>query len=122
MTVNSDQVLLDEDLPAATGAEDWRQVIRFRDVSPDVQFVDISQFSRDWDTGWKVWHARHPKDIPGSRLQQAARVGALPLGVRASNVPRGAGAADLTSGVRPVEVPQVAWMETVQPSKLLESG
>ena len=45
--VNSDQVLSDEDLPAAAGSEDSRQVIRIRDVSPDVQIVDISQIS--WD-------------------------------------------------------------------------
>ena len=36
--VNSDQVLSDEDLPAAA---DRRQVIRIRDVSPDVQIVEF---------------------------------------------------------------------------------
>ena len=41
--VNTDQVLSDEDLPAATGVEDRRQVMRIRDVSPDVQIVDPSQ-------------------------------------------------------------------------------
>ena len=35
--VNSDQVLSDEDLPPVAGSEDSRQVIRIRDVSPDVQ-------------------------------------------------------------------------------------
>ena len=50
MTVNTDQVLSDEDLLAAAGAEDQRQVIRIRDVSPDVQIVDLSQVGRDWDT------------------------------------------------------------------------
>ena len=118
--VNTYQVLSDEDLPAATGADDRRQVIRIRDVSPDVQFVDISQFSRDWDTGRKVWDARHPKDIPGGRLQQTAHVGALPLGVGAGNIPPGAGAADLPLGVRLVEAPQVGWMEAVKSSKLLD--
>ena len=34
--VNTDQVLSDEDLPAAAGTKDHRQVIRIRDVSPDV--------------------------------------------------------------------------------------
>ena len=48
--VNTDQVLSDEDLPAAAGGEDRRQVIRIRDVSPDVQIVDLSQVGRDWDT------------------------------------------------------------------------
>ena len=41
--VNSDQVLSDEDLPPAAGSEDSRQVVRIRDVSPDVQIVDVSQ-------------------------------------------------------------------------------
>ena len=48
--VNSDQVLSDEDLPATTDSGDRRQVIRIRDVSPDVQIVDISQVGRDWDS------------------------------------------------------------------------
>ena len=56
--VNSDQDLSDKDLPAAAGMGDRRQVIRIRDVSPDVQIVDISQVGRDWGAG-------HPKDIPG---------------------------------------------------------
>ena len=76
--VNTDQVLSDEDLPAAAGVEDRRQVIRACDVSPGVQIVDRSQVGRDWDTRWKVWDARHLQDIPGGRLQQSARVGALP--------------------------------------------
>ena len=48
--VNSDQVLSDDDLPPAAGSEDSRQVVRIRDVSPDVQIVDISQVGRDWDS------------------------------------------------------------------------
>ena len=40
--VNSDQVLSDVDLPPETVSDDKRQVIRIRDVSPDVQIVDIS--------------------------------------------------------------------------------
>ena len=75
--VNSDQVLSDEDLPAAAGAGDRRQVIRIRDVSPDVQIVDISQVGRDWDSRRTVWGAWHSKDIPGGRLQQSACVKAL---------------------------------------------
>ena len=39
--VNSDQVLPDEDLPSAAGSEDSRQVVRIRDVSPDVQIVEF---------------------------------------------------------------------------------
>ena len=48
--VNSDQVLSDEDLPTAVGSGYRRQVIQIRDVSPDVQIVDISQVGRDWDS------------------------------------------------------------------------
>ena len=46
--VNSDQVLSDEDLPPEAGSDDSRQVIRIRDISPDVQIVDISQVGRAW--------------------------------------------------------------------------
>ena len=45
--VNSDQVLWDEDLPPTAGSEDSRQVVRIRDVSPDVQIVDVSQVGRE---------------------------------------------------------------------------
>ena len=69
--VNSDQVLSDEDLPAAAGSDDRRQVIQIRDVSPDVQIVDISQVVRDWDSP-TVWDAGHPKDCSGKRMQFAS--------------------------------------------------
>ena len=52
-------------MPAAADSEDRRQVIRIRDVSPDVQVVDISQVGRDWDSQRTVWGAGHPKDCPG---------------------------------------------------------
>ena len=91
-------------------------------MSPDVQIVDLSQVGRDWDTRRTVWGARHPKDIPGGRLQQSACVGALSPEVRSSNITPGAGAADLTPVVRPDDVPQVGWMEPVQPSTPLDSG
>ena len=48
--VNSDQVLSDVDLLPKPVSSDKRQVIRIRDVSPDVQIVDISQVSRAWDS------------------------------------------------------------------------
>ena len=55
--VNPDQVLSDDDLPMAVSAEDWRQVIRIRDVPPEVQVVGLSQ---NGDTRlmtglWDVW-------------------------------------------------------------------
>ena len=62
--VYSDQVLSDEDLPAAAGSDDRKQVIRIRDVSPDVQIVDISQFGRDWDSRRTVWGCGAPKGFP----------------------------------------------------------
>ena len=43
----SDQVLSDEDLPPT---EDSRQVLQIRDVSPDVQIVDVSHVGREWDS------------------------------------------------------------------------
>ena len=67
--VNSDQVLSEEDLPATAGSGDRRQVIRIRDVSPDVQIVDISQVGRDWDSRQTVWGAGHPKDSTSKRMQ-----------------------------------------------------
>ena len=67
--INSYQVLSDEDLPAAAGSGDQRQVIRIRDVSPD-----ISQVGRVWDSRQTVWGAGHPKDIPGGRMQRSACV------------------------------------------------
>ena len=48
--VNPDKVLSDEDLTAAACAGDRRQVIRIRDVPPDVQIVDLSQVDRTCDT------------------------------------------------------------------------
>ena len=120
--VNTDQVLSDEDLPAAAGTEDRRQVIRIRDVSPDVQIVDPSHVGRDWDTRQTVWGAKHPKDIPGGQLQQYAGVLALSPEVQAGDIPPGAGAADLTTMVQPNDVPQVGRMETVRPSTPLDSG
>ena len=83
--VNSDQVLSDEDLPAAAGSGDSGQVIRICDVSLDVQIVDISQVGRDWDSRWTVWGAGHPKDIPGGRMQQSACVQASTMKVRADD-------------------------------------
>ena len=49
----------------AAGSGDRRQVFRFRDVSPDVQIVDIFQVGRDWDSRRTVWGEEHPKDCPG---------------------------------------------------------
>ena len=47
--VDSDQVLSDVDLLPESVSHDKRQVIRIRDMSPDVQIVDVSQVGRAWD-------------------------------------------------------------------------
>ena len=75
--------------------------------------MNPSQVGRDWDTRRTVWGAKHPQDIPGGQLQQSTGVGALSPEVRASDIPLGAGAADLTMMVRSDDGPQVGWMETV---------
>ena len=62
--VNSDQVLSDEDLPSVAGSEDSRQVIRIRDISPDVQNVDISQVVRAWDSRRTVSKGGSGKRMP----------------------------------------------------------
>ena len=54
---NPDQVLSDDDLPTAMHAEDRQQVIRIRDVPPDVQVVDLSQDDQICDTRLAVWGA-----------------------------------------------------------------
>ena len=48
--VNPDQVLSDNDLPTAVSAEDRQQVIRIRDVPPEVQVVGLSQNDQTCDT------------------------------------------------------------------------
>ena len=62
--VNSDQVLSDVDLPPESVSNDKRQVIRIRDVSPDVQIVDVSQVGRAWDSRWTVSRGGSGKRIP----------------------------------------------------------
>ena len=81
--VNSDQVLSDDDLPPAAGSEDSRQVVRIRDVSPDVQIVDISQVGRDWDSRRTVWGAGHPRFESGKRMPLPACVPATATSGRA---------------------------------------
>ena len=63
--VNSDQVLSDVDLPIESVSHDKRQVIRIRDVSPDVQIVDASQVGRAWDSQRPVSSVASGKSMPG---------------------------------------------------------
>ena len=120
--VNSDQVLSDEDLPAVAGSDDHRQVIRIRDVFPDVQIVDISQVGRDWDSRWTVWGAGHPKDCPGKRMQRSACVPATAMKVRAKDDTPGLAASDPSPVVGTVDIPEVGWAETIQLSSPPRSG
>ena len=46
------------------GSEDSRQVIRIRDISPDVQIVDISQVGRAWDSRRTVSKGGSDKRMP----------------------------------------------------------
>ena len=62
--VNSDQVLSNVDLPPESVSNDKRQVIRIRDVSPDVQTVDVSQVGRAWDSRWTVSQGGSGKRMP----------------------------------------------------------
>ena len=65
--VNPDQVLSDDDLPTAVSAEDRRQVIRIRDVPPEVQVVGLSQNDQTSVTRLAVW--RGVGKVFGSREQ-----------------------------------------------------
>ena len=46
------------------GSEDSREVIRIRDISPDVQIVDISQVGRAWDSRRTVSKGGSDKRMP----------------------------------------------------------
>ena len=108
----SDQVLSDEDLPAA-GSGDRRQVIRIRDVSPDVQIVDISQVGRDWESRWTVWGVGHPKDRVCKQMQRSVCFPASATEVRAKDDTQGLAAADPSPVVRMVAIPEVGRVETI---------
>ena len=97
--VNSDQVLSDDDLPAAAGSRDRRQVIRIRDLSPDVHIVDISQVGRVWDSRRSVC-AGHPQDSPGKQMQRSACVQSSDTEVRANTDTPGLAATGLSIGGR----------------------
>ena len=120
--VNSDQVLSGEDLPVSAGSRYRRQVIRIRDVSPDVQIVDISQVGRDWDSQRTVWGAGHPKDSTSKRMQQSACVQAPAMEVRAEDVTPGLAAAGPWPVVGTDVLPEVGWVETIQLSSPPRSG
>ena len=120
--VNSDHVLSDEDLPPAAGSEDSRQVIRIRDLSPDVQIVDISQVGRDWDSRRTVWGAGHPKDGAGIRMPLSVCVPTPVTRGRDMDDTPGLAASDPSPVVRAVDIPGVGQVETIQLSSPPRSG
>ena len=115
LRVNPDQILSDDDLPTAVGREDRRQVIRIRDVPPEVLVVKLSQKDPVSDTRLAAWKSEQLLEVPDATAQSPVHTVTLPLEVWASNLPPGAGAVDLTLVVRAADVPPVARMETVQP-------
>ena len=63
--VDSDQVLSNVDLPLESVVNDKRQVIRIRDVSPDVLLVDDSQVGQAGDSHRPVMRIASGKRMPG---------------------------------------------------------
>ena len=107
--VNSDEVLSDEDLPPVVGSEDSRQVIRIRDISPDVQIVDISQVGRAWDSRRTV-----SKGGSGKRMPLSGCVPATATSGRAIDDAPGLSAYDPSPVVGAVDLPAVGRVETIQ--------
>ena len=112
----------DEDLPAAAGSGNRRQVIRIRDVSQDVQIADISQVGQDWDSRWTVWGAGHQKDSAGKWMQRSARVQASATEVRAEDDTPGLAATGPSLVVGTDAIPEVGRVETIQLSSPPRSG
>ena len=115
--VNSDQVLSDVDLPPVAGSEDSRRVIRIRDISADVQIVDISQVGRAWDSRRTV-----SKGGSGKRMPLSVCVPATTTRGRAIDNAPGLSASDPSPVVGAVDLPAVGWVETIQLSSHPMSG
>ena len=86
--VNPDQVLSDDDLPAAV--EDRRQVVWIRDVPPEVQEVDMS-WNISGDTRWAVWRTERSPKTMGAASQLIVRTVDLPPELRTGDIPPGLG-------------------------------
>ena len=105
--VNSDQVLSDVDLPPESVSHD--KVIRIRDVSPDVQIVDVSQVGRAWDSRRTVSRGDSGKRMP------------LPLCIPATITSRDLEVTPGSSGPDPVPVVETVTVpgeESVEAVKL----
>ena len=115
--VNSDQVLSDEDLPPEAGLDDRRQVIQIRDISPDVQIVDISQVGR-------VWNSRRTVSKGGSGKQMPLPVCIPATTTSGRDLDDAAGllASDPSPVVGVVDLPAVGRVETIHLSSPPRSG
>ena len=120
--VNSDQVLSDEDLPTTAGSDDSRQVVRIRDVSPDVQIVNVSQVGREWDSRRTVWGAGHPRFESGKRMPLPACVPATATSGWAIDDTPGLASSDPSPVVGTVDVPAVVQVQTIHLSSPPMSG
>ena len=72
--VNSDQVLSDVDFPPEPVSCDKRQVVRMRDVSPDVLWVDASLARRSGDPRRFVARGPSGKHMPGEAFMTVSPV------------------------------------------------
>ena len=107
--VNSDQVLSDVDLPPESVSHNKRQVIRIRDVSPDVQIVDVSQVGRAWDSRRTMSIGVSGKRIPGKVTLAICRT---PLSLAMTDL--------CTSGVDQMSIHLPAVTPRVRPRLLVE--
>ena len=119
--VNSDQVLSDEDLPPTADSEDRRHVIRIRDVSTNVQIVDVSQVGREWDSRRAVRGAGHPRFESGKWMPLPAFVPATATSGTMDDTP-GLTSSDLPPVVGTVDVPAVGHVEIIHLSSPPVSG
>ena len=126
--INSDQVLSDVDLPPESVSHEKRQVIRIRDVSPDVQIVDVSQVGRAWDSRLTVSSGvsgrRMPLPLCTSSVDQMSThppaVTPIPatstatIASREIDVTPGSSDHDPVQGLGPVTVPAVESVPAVK--------
>ena len=99
------------------GSEDSRQVVRIRDIPPDVQIVDISQVGRDWDSRRTVSRSGSGKRMPLSVCIPATATSGWAI----DDAP-GLSASDPSPVIGAVDLPAMGRVETVQLSSPLVSG
>ena len=114
---NSDQVLSDMDLPPESVLSDQRQVIRIREVSPDVQIVDVSQVGQAWDSRPTVSRGGLGKRMPLPLCIPATITSGRDLAVTPGSL-----GPDLPPMVGTVAIPAVESVEAVKLSSPPLSG